>query len=294
MLCILALARRMADSPAIPGVRLDPVGTLLSAAGLGMVVFAIIRSGTWGFVQPKPGAPQWLGASPVIWLLLGGAGVLALFVLWESRQLQGGRPALIDPRLLRVPRLQAGLTAFFFQFLLQAGLFFVVPLFLSVALGLSAVATGVRLLPFPSRFSWQPSASPRCSPTRHHAGSSVSVFSSCCSASWCCSPHWTRAPGPRSPPGPCCWPDWASAASPRSWGQSRSRRCPSRRAGEVGGIQNTVTNLGASIGTALGRDHPHRGVDHDLPRRGRRQSRHPQGDVLAGPGGAVGRHPLRE
>ena len=36
---------------------------------------------------------------------------------------------------------------FFFQFLIQAGLFFIVPLFLSVALGLSAVETGVRLLP---------------------------------------------------------------------------------------------------------------------------------------------------
>ena len=36
---------------------------------------------------------------------------------------------------------------FFFQYLLQAGLFFTVPLFLSVALGLSALATGVRLLP---------------------------------------------------------------------------------------------------------------------------------------------------
>ena len=36
---------------------------------------------------------------------------------------------------------------FFFQFLAQAGLFFVVPLFLSVCLGLSAIGTGARLLP---------------------------------------------------------------------------------------------------------------------------------------------------
>ena len=43
--------------PRFPGVRLDPVGTLLSAAGLGMVVYGVIRSGTWGFVQPKPDAP---------------------------------------------------------------------------------------------------------------------------------------------------------------------------------------------------------------------------------------------
>jgi hypothetical protein len=35
----------------------------------------------------------------------------------------------------------------FFQYLVQAGLFFVVPLFLSVCLGLSALETGARLLP---------------------------------------------------------------------------------------------------------------------------------------------------
>src|SRR5437764_3087073 len=49
--------------------------------------------------------------------------------------------------MLRNSILQAGLTSFLFQYLLQAGLFFAVPLFLSVALGLSAIATGVRLLP---------------------------------------------------------------------------------------------------------------------------------------------------
>ncbi|HEY6474851.1 MAG TPA: MFS transporter, partial [Acidimicrobiales bacterium] len=86
VLVILGLSRRMADSPARRDVKLDLVGTLLSAAGLAMIVFGILRAGTWGFVQPKPDAPQWLGASPVIWLLLGGAGVLTLFVLWENRR----------------------------------------------------------------------------------------------------------------------------------------------------------------------------------------------------------------
>ena len=73
--------------------------------------------------------------------------MLTLFVFWESRRVRQHKGALVDPTMLRVPGLQAGLTSFFFQFLLQAGLFFVIPLFLSVALGLSAVATGVRLLP---------------------------------------------------------------------------------------------------------------------------------------------------
>ncbi len=49
--------------------------------------------------------------------------------------------------MLRNRQLSGGLLMFFFQYLAQAGLFFVVPLYLSVCLGLSALATGVRLLP---------------------------------------------------------------------------------------------------------------------------------------------------
>ena len=60
---------------------------------------------------------------------------------------RAARAALVDPAMLRNRTLRGGLIAFFFQYLLQAGLFFAVPLFLSVALGLSAIATGVRLLP---------------------------------------------------------------------------------------------------------------------------------------------------
>ena len=58
VLVILALTRRMEDSPAESGVRLDLVGTALSALGLGLIVFGILRSGAWGFVQPKPGTPK--------------------------------------------------------------------------------------------------------------------------------------------------------------------------------------------------------------------------------------------
>src|ERR1700704_5043053 len=147
VLVILLLTRRMADTPAEPGVRLDLVGTGLSAVGLGLVVYGVLRSGTWGFVQSKPEAPEWLGLSPVVWLILAGGVVLRLFLAWENRRLARGESALIDPAMLRNRTLRGGLTAFFFQYLLQAGLFFAVPLFLSVALGLSAIATGVRLLP---------------------------------------------------------------------------------------------------------------------------------------------------
>jgi hypothetical protein len=72
VLAILALARRMADATPETRVPLDLVGTALSALGLGLIVFAILRAGEWGLVRPKSGAPEWLGLSPAIWLLLGG------------------------------------------------------------------------------------------------------------------------------------------------------------------------------------------------------------------------------
>ena len=251
VLVILLLTRRMADSPAVPGVRLDPVGTLLSAAGLGMIVYGVIRSGTWGFVQPKPEAPQWLGTSPVVWLLLGGGAVLTLFVLWESRRLRRHQSALVDPHMLRVPRLQAGLTSFFFQFLLQAGLFFVIPLFLSVALGLSAVATGVRLLPLSITLLASavgvPRVFPRTSPRRIVRVGFALLFLGIVALL----AALDSGAGAEIVTGPLLLAGLGIGTLASQLGSVTVSAVPDSQSGEVGGVQNTVTNLGASIGTAL-------------------------------------------
>ena len=91
VLVILALARRMNDTPPEKGVRLDLVGTALSALGLGLIVLGILRRARGGFVQPKPDAPEWLGLSPVIWLILAGGVVLGLFLAWENRRIARGQ-----------------------------------------------------------------------------------------------------------------------------------------------------------------------------------------------------------
>src|SRR5262250_693135 len=115
VLIILALTRRVADTPHEPGARLDLVGTVLSALGLGLIVYGILRAGTWGFVQPKQGAPQWLGLSPVIWLVLAGGVVLRIFMWWELHRLKNGRAVLVDPAMLRIRTLRGGLISFLFQ-----------------------------------------------------------------------------------------------------------------------------------------------------------------------------------
>ncbi len=248
---IVLLSRRMADTPAEKGERLDLVGTALSALGLGLVVYGILRSGTWGFVQPKQGAPHWVGLSPVIWLILGGGVVLWGFLWWEDRRLAAGKSALLDPELLRNRGLRGGLTAFFFQYLLQAGLFFAVPLFLSVALGLSAIATGVRLLPLSITLLLAavgvPRLFPHASPRRVVRVGFLALFAGIVIMV----AALDAGAGPEIVTWPMLLAGLGVGTLASQLGSVTVSSVPDQQSGEVGGVQNTVTNLGASIGTAL-------------------------------------------
>jgi MFS family permease len=251
VIAILAMTRRMADTPPEPGARMDPVGTLLSALGLGLVVYGILRSGTWGFVRPKEEGPEWLGLSPVVWLILIGGIVLIGFLRWEEHRVERRQAALIDPAMLGNPTLQSGLTAFFFQFLLQAGLFFVVPLFLSVALGLSAVATGVRLLPLSVTLLLAavgvPKLFPHASPRRVVQLGFVALFFGIVVLI----ALLDAGAGPEIVTWPMLLAGLGVGALASQLGAVTVSAVPDEQSGEVGGLQNTVTNLGASIATAL-------------------------------------------
>ncbi len=251
VLVILALTRRMEDSPAETGVRLDLVGTALSALGLGLIVFGILRSGAWGFVAPKPGAPEWIGLSPAIWLMLGGGLVVWLFLGWESRRLRRGQEPLIDPAILRNATLRGGLVSFFFQYLLQAGLFFAVPLFLSVALGLSAIETGVRLLPLSITLllaaAGIPKVFPGASPRRVVQLGFLALFAGIVVML----AALEAGAGPEIVIGPMLLAGLGIGALASQLGSVTVSSVADEQSGEVGGLQNTVTNLGASIGTAL-------------------------------------------
>ena len=251
VLVILTLTRRMADTPPESGARIDLVGTGLSALGLGLVVYGILRSGTWGFVQPKSGAPQWLVLSPVVWLVLAGGAVLLLFLAWESRRVRRDESSLIDPAMLRNSILQAGLTSFFFQYLLQAGLFFAVPLFLSVALGLSAIATGVRLLPLSITLLVAavgvPRLFPHVSPRRVIRLGFLALFAGIVVLV----AALDAGAGPEIVTWPMLLAGLGIGALASQLGSVTVSSVPDEQSGEVGGLQNTFTNLGASIGTAL-------------------------------------------
>jgi MFS family permease len=248
---ILLLSRRIADAPVEQRPRLDWVGSVLSALGLGLFVFGVLRAGEWGWIQPKEGGPSWAGVSPSLWLMLAGLVVIWIFFRWEVRvDARGGEP-LVRPAMLQNRQLTGGLTMFFFQFLVQGGFFFVVPLFLSVCLGLSALETGVKLLPLsvtllvaavgiPKVF---PDVSPRLVVRSGLllllAGTVVMLAALDVDA------------GAEIVFVPMLLIGLGIGALASQLGSVTVSAVSDEEASEVGGVQNTMTNLGISLGTAL-------------------------------------------
>jgi EmrB/QacA subfamily drug resistance transporter len=154
VIAILLVRRRIPASPAV-GKRpsLDVVGVALSAFGLGLAVYGILKSSSWGWIQPLGaltiGGTEItpFGFSAVPFLILAGLGLLAGFVIWEERRERLGRDTLLDRSLLKIAPLRAGLLTLLMQQLILLGTFFVLPVYLQVVLGLDAFETGKRLFP---------------------------------------------------------------------------------------------------------------------------------------------------
>ncbi|WP_051796580.1 MFS transporter [Streptomyces sp. NRRL S-87] len=251
VLVILVLARRLADAPAAERPRFDLVGAVLSAAGLGTFVFGVLRAGEWGWFRVKPGAPVWLGVSPVVWLMLTGLLLVWVFLRWEARLDRRGQDTLVRPEFLHNRQLTGGLTALFFQYLVQMGVFFIVPLYLSVALGLSALATGARLLPLSvsllAAATLIPRLLPDASPRRVVR---IGIFCLLAGAVVLMAALDVDA-GPEIVTVPLLLIGAGMGALASQLGAVTVSAVPDRQSAEVGGLQNAVTNLGASIGTAL-------------------------------------------
>ena len=251
VLVILLMTRRIADAPVEERPQLDVVGAVLSALGLGALVFGVLRSAEWGWIQPTVDGPSWAGLSPTIWLMLAGLFVIWVFFRWEAYRESKGREPLVRPAMFRNRQLTSGLTMFFFQYLVQAGFFFVVPLFLSVALGLSAIDTGVRLLPLSVTLLVAAIGIPRFLPhISPRLVVRIGLLSLLVGAV-------VLLAGLDSDAGaeivfvPMLLVGLGIGALASQLGAVTVSAVPDDESPEVGGVQNTMTNLGASLGTAL-------------------------------------------
>ncbi len=127
------------DERTPPG--LDLRGVVLSAAGMGGIVFALIESQAYGWWRQGSGA-----LSPVPFSLVAGLALMVAFVAVQSSRARSGRVVLVDLRLLRIRSFRFGSIAALIVALGEFGLIFTLPLVLQNSLGYSALGTGRLIL----------------------------------------------------------------------------------------------------------------------------------------------------
>ncbi|MHA7268803.1 MFS transporter [Arthrobacter sp. HLT1-20] len=153
MAAVVLSARLITDTTARQAVRVDVPSVLLSAAGLVFVVFGMLQSKTWGWITPLatpevggvPIAP--LGVSLTAWLMLVGGTLIYVFVRRQLLLVSRGDSPLVHVELLSIKQLRSGLSVLGAQYSVTAGLFFMVPVYLQMTLGLDALETGMKIFP---------------------------------------------------------------------------------------------------------------------------------------------------
>ena len=92
-------------------------------------------------VKPKDSPVESFGLSLTLFVIAFGGVLLWSFVRWEHHREASGKDPLVHLDLTKIPPLRAGLYGLFSQNLILMGVFFVIPLYLQLVLGLDALET---------------------------------------------------------------------------------------------------------------------------------------------------------
>ena len=146
---ILVMTPKVADAVRTgPAPKLDLVGKRAVQRGPGRGRPGGAAVDTWGWIKPKEDSPVTpFGFSLTLFLIAFGAFLLWAFVTWQGRRESTGRDPLVHLALLKIAPLRSGLIGLFSQNLILMGVFFTIPLYLQLVIGLDALETGLKMLP---------------------------------------------------------------------------------------------------------------------------------------------------
>ncbi|MGW1978226.1 MFS transporter [Streptomyces sp. NPDC001889] len=137
-------------SPRTEG-RIDGIGGALSAAGLGLLAFALIEGRTHGWLTTTEpltlGGLSWsAGPSPVLVAFVLSALALGAFWRWQAALARRNDEPLMDVRLFAIPSFRNGNAVTLIVGLGEFGIIAVMPLWLQFALDYSAFEAGLALV----------------------------------------------------------------------------------------------------------------------------------------------------
>jgi len=133
--------------------RPDILSIVLSALGLGGVVYGIIESSTYGWIKAKQDYDIFNqlfhlgGVSISVFAIVFGLIFIILFLLRQAMLEDAGKTPLVSTGLLKNRDFMAGTTVLAVAVLGQFGLIFTLPVFLQGLLGKDAFHSGIATLP---------------------------------------------------------------------------------------------------------------------------------------------------
>jgi MFS family permease len=155
VIVVLILSRNIGKIPEVEDKpKLDVLGGILSALGLVFIVIGFLQASIYGWVTAR--VPVHIGStvliakggiSPVLPFICIGLIILVGFAFWENYLKRVNKQPLIDLGMLKSRAASLGLLTVMALMFMQAGLLFVTPVFLQMALGLSPILAGLTILP---------------------------------------------------------------------------------------------------------------------------------------------------
>jgi EmrB/QacA subfamily drug resistance transporter len=130
---VLVGSRRVHDVPYTGDRRIDVVGAILSALGMGGVVLGIL---VWEE-----------GGEAVAALFAIGIAALGGLVWWLVRRKREGKPVLLDPDLFKLPHFRLGVSSQTLQQIALGGMMIALPIYLQMVLEYNAMEAGLSLAP---------------------------------------------------------------------------------------------------------------------------------------------------
>lgn len=153
MALVLLGVRAVRDRHTTVTVKIDVASAILVALGLVSIVFGMLQSKTWGWITPLQSPEiagvklEPLGLSVVPFLILIGFVFIRFFWTRQTKLAAAGRDPLIDVSMFSIPALRSGLAVLGAQYTIIGGVFFMIPVYLQMTLGLDALETGLRIFP---------------------------------------------------------------------------------------------------------------------------------------------------
>jgi len=146
---VFLLSFRLRADHGRPDVQVDLLGVALAASSIVFISFGFNNLNGWGVLLATPNAPvNLLGLSPAPILIVLGAVLGQLFLMWTHRRQEAGKTPLLALAVLDSPQERAAVYALFAVVSLEAALNFSVPLYIQIIQGRSPIATAVAMMPF--------------------------------------------------------------------------------------------------------------------------------------------------